>query len=202
MSLVTISTSTLLLIGAAVAQPQLDYPQKALILMAQAQNAAPDWMSKEEADRLGLIKEDPQPKRTQQPPATQPEKYEDRRDRINTSILSSGDDDYRYLDREEIRYRARMSVLWGAVLPGGGSFYSGRIGAGLLHVALQMGASVGLGAWYGSQIGDVTYAADGKPKVKDPNPLLILGAIFIPLGSKIYDMVNSYYYTRSYWWDN
>jgi len=89
------------------------------------------------------------------------------------------------IKQDFIHYKARNSVLWAIVFPGGGSFSVGRPGRGTIHFSIQvLSAAVSIAALQDS----------GARSDPDGAVAAAVSWWLIAIGSKIWDAYGSYQY--------
>jgi len=156
-------------------------------MLATAEQYAPDWMSPEEAELLGLKRKRHEPRPIAHPPTPQPSMppHELTIEEQLSELKKKVERFESYDSGNTVAAKAATAAAWGAGLPGGGSFYVGRYGHGIMHVVLQVGTPILMGFW----------AANSNE-----SSILFLSTIIstgVTIGSKIGDMSSSYYYQKA-----
>jgi hypothetical protein len=155
-----------------------------LAAVAWGQEYAPAWMSDEEVERSGLEREPPKPKpTTTEKPLVIPQ----------PQVAADPLDEMRqYTDRQAM---AAYAAAWAAGVPGGGGFYTGRYGLGILHGIVQLGAPILFGIMYTNST--ETKIDSGGKVTTTSNPIWLILSVGIPIVSKGIDIYTSHDYVAS-----
>jgi len=165
------------------------------------------WMTLEERAKLGIKEETkPEPKSqpTQKADVEQLEEeyeYDEYGMKVEKGkgykIEKTDNAIYGHSYTLEQKLIADRALLWGFLLPGGGSFSVGRADFGMLHVGIQVILPFIAGYSYSSAVNSYAASiADGKNlNPKDPPTQIYLWlSILAGVASKVYDMWWSYKY--------